>query len=354
MHTEIETLRVPVSLLFSKEVTASVKLVWMALQLDAHLEERVLLSPTRLATRTGLSRPTIRRAIAKLVALGWYERPSAGKVPAKLSLGPKVSITCDLITDTRMSAQARVVYGALQATPYFHRAKGKFSYASLGRLMNLGVKAVKRAARQLAHMGWIEVKQANKMAPIYFRLCNPVAAEAVAEVLRIQRRLNRAKYFGEALMREILSLSVDSREFQDGATPDILANSATGGSMELDRFYYRHNVAFEFNGPQHYHPTERFTAEEVAEQQRRDQLKRQICKDNRVKLITVHPEDLSLHTMRQFIGKLLPLRKSPIHRKTIRYLELKSRNYRRIAERGWARADQGQSAQPGSQQQGSP
>jgi hypothetical protein len=70
---DIEEVRVPISLLLTSQLRATDKVVWLALTLDAELGQRARLSPTRLAARTGLSRPTVRKATAKLTTEGWYK-----------------------------------------------------------------------------------------------------------------------------------------------------------------------------------------------------------------------------------------------------------------------------------------
>lgn len=64
--------RVPDTLLVAYELAAPAKVIWMCLYLDAQLEPRLLLSPTRLAKITGLSRMTVRKVLAQLFATGWY------------------------------------------------------------------------------------------------------------------------------------------------------------------------------------------------------------------------------------------------------------------------------------------
>ena len=135
-------------------------------------------------------------------------------------------------------------------------------------------------------------------------------------------------------MRSFLSLIADTRECEDGARPEFLVNPASGEKMELDRYYPVHRVAFEFNGRQHYVATGRFTKQEVAAQQKRDQLKRQICRENRIDLVVVHAEDLSLAGMSRKAGALLPLRALRGLKQTIRFLNRCGLRYQKAAESG--------------------
>ena len=81
----MERARVPVDLLLDSSITASAKVVWIALRLYPELTRHGRPSPTQLATLTCLSRPTVRQGLARLAAAGWYQLSPAGPVlpPAK-------------------------------------------------------------------------------------------------------------------------------------------------------------------------------------------------------------------------------------------------------------------------------
>jgi len=129
-------------------------------------------------------------------------------------------------------------------------------------------------------------------------------------------------------MREYLSLIVDSDEFQDDATPGFLVNPLTGEKIQFDRFYPP-DVAFEFNGPQHYSPTELYLDEEAFKNQRaRDLIKIGLCTERNIKLEIIRAPDLALHRMKEIAGRHFPLRNLEGHEPLIRYLETQSRKYR--------------------------
>jgi len=93
-------------------------------------------------------------------------------------------------------------------------------------------------------------------------------------------------------------------------------------------------VAFEFNGKQHYEAGGRFTKEEVAAQKKRDELKRQICRQQGIRLVVVHAEDLTLKGMLkklEEVGDLLPRRSLRLYKRTIRYLDACGRRYQEAA-----------------------
>lgn len=129
-------------------------------------------------------------------------------------------------------------------------------------------------------------------------------------------------------MRSFLSLTADTRECQDHARPEFLVNPATGERLEFDRYYPVDRVAFEFNGPQHYTATGRFTRREVTAQRKRDRVKQRVCNEKGIQLVTVHPEDLSLTGILRKVGDLLPRRALRGLRRTILFLNACGSRYR--------------------------
>lgn len=295
-------IRVPASLLLDPSLPAPAKLIAVALCQGPA-------SPTTLQERTGLSRPTIRKALALQPA----SAPPEGRM---------VSIPPHLLADRRLGARAKLLYGLLQLLP-----GGQTSYAGLAELAQVSLNTVKKAADELAQTGWLQVSQRNQLSPLSFSLTDP----GESEVILARQRIEEAPFRGEALMREYLSLLIDSDDFEDDAAPGFLVNPWTDERMQLDRFYPP-KVAFEFNGPQHYHATERFSKAEAARQRGRDYMKLGICLTKGITLVVIHPEDLSLNGMQAKIGQLLPLRGLDGHQPLIAFLETASRRYRSFAK----------------------
>ncbi|HPZ55052.1 MAG: helix-turn-helix domain-containing protein [Bacillota bacterium] len=372
----MDKVRVPVDLLLDSALTASTKVLWMALRLYPEIAKGGRPSRTRLAALTGLSRPTIRKGLARLTEAGWYGLPSGhqrssggaqeveqGRWRRKQTSTPQlrgshrtqrrahgrfkthvrhhstsaqqwtrryVTIPRELIEDRFIKPQAVVIYGVLQALPEFRFPNGKYTCKQLRELTDRAPKTIRRAINVLVQHGWLGRTRQNHLCPFIFTVRNPVHEECMAELARVEKRLSRAKFKGEGLMKEYLSLIVDSDEFQDNATPGFLVNPFTDERMELDR-YYPGRVAFEFNGPQHYKPTEFSSPREVEKQQLRDKIKEWICEKRGIRLVVVHAEDLTLQTMIEKVGTCLPLRDLRKRRLVIRYLERISSRYRRAA-----------------------
>lgn len=311
----------PVSLLLDPDLTAAAKVLWLAARLYAEP-----VTPTRLAATSGLALATIRRGLARLEAVGWYS-PSTGVIERSPS-DARASIPVSLLPDPRVRPQAKLLYGILQTVAAFQDKSGEFTYTTLSTCARLSVVTARQVVRELAETGWIQASQANQLAPIRFTLRIPELDRSAAEVAQAMRRLEEADYRGEAIMREYLSLLIDSDEFEDNARPGFLENPLTNERMELDR-YYPPVVAFEFNGSQHYRVTQRFPNDQaLAMQQARDLIKEALCARRGVRVVVINREDLKFEIMQQKVGTLLPLRDLCCHEELIEFLEKVSKPYR--------------------------
>jgi hypothetical protein len=318
----------PAALLLARDLAPSDKLIWLLLSLQARQ------STAQLAGQSGLTRRTVRKCLAHLEQVGWAQTPAPDQYTAAWprstgtaagALPPR--IPSSLLRDQRTSAFARLLYGVLQLTPGFNHPSGRFTYASVSVLTGICAKTVKLTTGGLVRSGWLQATQEHQLAPLTFTLRNPVAERKQAERDEAKERLINAKYRGEAIMREFLSLLVDSEEYVDDADPGFLVNPETLGKLQLDR-YYAKGIGFEFQGPQHDHPTENFTEEDVARQKARDFIKLGMCVKLGITLVEVRPEELSLKTMQQKIGTLLPLRDLTGHEQLAGFLERVARGYR--------------------------
>lgn len=93
---------------------------------------------------------------------------------------------------------------------------------------------------------------------------------------------------GEDLMAEALE-NILASPVQRNIRPDFLCNPETGKNMELDCFNEEYAVAVEYNGIQHYKFPSIFykTEADFYKQVNRDRLKRQLCDENGIYLISI-------------------------------------------------------------------
>ncbi len=302
------TVDVPLSVLLDPDETAATKVVWIARRLDPAA------GPSELEARTGLTRPTVLSALGRL------------KAPSRQAAGPRVAVPVALLADRSVGAQAKVLYGVLQAIPGARGQSGRFTYASLCEFTKLNRNTLKGAVADLSDAGWIRVDQANRLQPLRFTLGTPELRRGLAEAAMADRRLKRAEYGGEAIMQEFLSLLIDSDRFTDNARPGFLINPLTGERLELDR-YYLPDLAFEFHGEHHFRATERISQKESEAQRLRDLIKAGLCVYEGIHLVVVRAKDLSLQGMLKKVGKLRPIRDLTGHEPLIDVLEDASIRY---------------------------
>lgn len=328
------TVQMPVALLGNR-LDPSAKLVWLVLRAAAlerlgrpggESRQAKVPGPSRLGAGSALSRQTAARALALLSDSEWYQE---GRSPG----APAVTFPVDLLPEIDVGVRAKLLYGWLQLTAGFKRPSGQFRYIELSTLAGMSLNTVKAGVKELQDSGWLRTEQKHKHAPVCFELTNPLALEGQGQAERAKRRVDRARFRGEAIMREILNLLVDSADYEDNAEPSFLVNPLTEERMQLDRYYRSAGVALEFNGPQHYGPTGRFSAREAAQQRARDLMKAALCAENGVRLLVVVAADLSLKAIRQKVEGVLPLRSLKGKEEAVGVLEEMGRRYRKAAEK---------------------
>jgi hypothetical protein len=97
---------------------------------------------------------------------------------------------------------------------------------------------------------------------------------------------------GEELTRQILE-DVFGTTFPN-IRPEWLVNPDTGRLLELDCYSEEMNLAFEYQGLQHYEPVDFFGGTEAYDSQvKRDKIKRQLCKTRGVTLVEIDSRNFS-------------------------------------------------------------
>jgi hypothetical protein len=259
----------------------------------------------------------------------WYSVEEKFDFNMKRQQGSSVKIYTDLLFDKSLSVRARLFQGLLQLTPDFKEDDRQCSYLSLSKELNMGLKSVRNAVEKLVESGWLAIKQKNRLAPLFLTMRHPIREASEKLATRIQKNLNYAMHKGEGLMKAILTLTVASDKYTDNGKLGILINDETDSPMEFDRYYPDFAIAFEFNGTQHYRPTDLYNEETVRKQQARDRLKEMLSAKNGIKLITIQPQDLTVNSILQKIGDSLPLQDLRYSKETIKYLERLCAGYRK-------------------------
>jgi len=327
-------IEVPIPLLLDSNLSPSAKLLWIVFRYSNQKAGRLSHRPKDLVEFTGLSRSTVHRVLKRLAETGWcsQRRAETSAQTRWQAIWPKEDCetiklpVCVMAHLKEMRPRHVLLYCFLQKVSGPNRI-ASFKWAQLRKLSKWHLRTLKRAVRALNEYCWVKMQgQLKRTDPLRCRLCD--ADEGWQ--WDAQQRLERAEYAGEGLMREWLRLIVRADGI-DEASPDFLVNPQTGEKLRFDWFCPDGKVACEFNGPQHYRPTAKFSKEEVAAQRRRDAFKKQACRSRNIRLVVIHAEDLSLQGMLKKVGSLLPLRSLHGFQQTIEFLESRSRRYREAA-----------------------
>lgn len=324
---EQAVIQVPRTILLDRSVRDTARFLWMILRLGYHGKQE---PPGKIVAQSGLARHTVLSGLARLRSAGWLNRLQSEDQsdPSLHAAGWMVSMPRDLLMESQIPVAPKLLYGVLQLTSGFQTSTGQSTYRELCAISGMSRNTVRQSLRTLHGSGWITLSQLNHFHPLLFSLRNPVIERRHAAVSSARERLKPPNFKGESLMREYLSVLTTRTDHMDNYSPDFLVNPMTGMAMQFDR-YYPDNVAFEFNGAQHYGTTEKYSSEEQANnQQGRDLMKHGICAQRRIALIVIHAQDLSLDGMRTKISDLLPLRGDlEEHAQLIAFLTSVSRKY---------------------------
>lgn len=284
---------------------------------------------------------TLRSHLYALDRSGWIRmirRP--GPLPAQYELNTRprasrgrflsrmVSIPAALI-DSRMVAPQAV---SMYATIVMLARSGPgvaIHQRHLARLVGFGnITTLRKYTRQLVREGWLRLSRGAWNRAYQYEPLDPHFLQRKSVLFQVQQRLEEAAYYGEALLKEMLTVLVPDDHYQDNARPGFLVNPGTDQLLEFDRWYTRARVAFEFNGPQHYRTTQEFPGPEVVRKQRlRDLLKIGISSQLGIHLLTIEPRDLTFPRLIEIIDGVLPVRRLSWQDPVVRFLDEASQAY---------------------------
>lgn len=173
----------------------------------------------------------------------------------------------------------------------------------LAKAANVDRSTAARACFHLEELGWM------KMVP-YARRIRPAAIIpgtcqiGMARDLEIEYDLvpNR----GEFLARKRVDWSLRRDEYVANARPNFLENPKTKKPLEYDTYDYKHALATEYNGSQHYRESPQYGQETVSEQKARDLMKESLSVRNGVTLLTFTYRDLRPGVLEARLDEAIP------------------------------------------------
>lgn len=169
-------------------------------------------------------------------------------------------------------------------------------------------ETVRSSVSRLVEAGWayIHVEPGRRIPGIVVPWM-PLEVEHQLAALIAQRR-NLVPFLGEFLMRCLLDLCVKDSNYYDDAFPPFLI-TPQGQRLQLDRWYWVANVAFEFQGQQHFEQDGKFvrTSSDLSRRLAYDGEKLRLCTLNGVRLFELRASDLDYHRLREKLSGKLPL-----------------------------------------------
>lgn len=299
--------------------------------------DRELFKQAQLGSAT-----TVRRHVHQLERSGWltFMRTRGRNVPEyhfpkQQTRSQLIKVPASLLLDANLTPFAKWFYAFLIAYCK-HKQTHVATQSELLKTAGLaGDQALRGAIAQLQHTGWLRIRRHGRSTGSMYELLDPHWAlrEAIREDIAFD--LMSRTYKGESLLKAMLDILVPFEPCEDNAQPKYLVNLSTGQLMEFDRWYPLARVAIEFNGPQHYEPTNAFPdPNNVLQQRQRDLLKLAHATQYKTHFVTITPPELTFPKLQEIFAGLLPMVPLQPEDPVVRFLAHYSRNYARKASRG--------------------
>lgn len=335
---------IPVDLVAASSLSTTSRYLYMAIaSLCPPESDSCRMSLRELAGASGIQdKRSLNRHLQQLVQHGWLSIAKVpGPYPSVYSLNSAglperlVDVPASLIQHRNLSPGAKCLYAMIQGCPRADEAGLVASQADLAKMMGLkSSDTVRSLVGELMREGWLVVSRGRGSRRYMYQPLDPHWALRESALRRVQIRIERELYKGEALMREMLNVAIADDRFQDNARPGFLINPLTDERLEFDRWYPEAGVAFEFNGLQHYQPTMLYSdADAVRKQRARDLIKAAIAQQRGIHLIVVRPENVTFDWLTTRVAGLLPVRKLRFEDPVVGYLDRASRAYVRRVRR---------------------
>ena len=210
------------------------------------------------------------------------------------------------------------------------------SISELSKMTGQARSTVRIQSKRLADSGWIVVLTQGSKKAMYPTISDEYQVQ-IAELYKEQIRY--VARVGQTHMHEWLKILLDVPEILENARPWFLQNPETGEYMEYDCYLPEpYNVAWEFQGQQHFRTTDIFPDDEALRRlQMRDLIKVSLSKKHGIELMIVTEEDLNYKGMLAKIPPGIPLRYVDPNGPRVRSLESLCQEYTANIKRTIAR-----------------
>jgi len=335
---------VPDELWQDRTLPEGAKHFWCMLRLmrESRPASRILTTTFgELRAETGVSRNSISKYLTVLQSTGWLRVTRPGRSRLEIAIGwPQgarlLRLPEDILKDRKLPHAARWIWGVIR------RHGQQFDYGRMKELTGYTHNTLTHHLKLLRQRGWLEGEHSFVARCKHFLLvaANPVETrrqQELAKFLKAAQYVERTDRYswGQFLTEQIVLLRTGGHVVRNGAG-SWLANDEMGAWLECDVLLPKYKAVIEFQGPQHDGPTDRFSdPEEVAAQQKRDQLKRQRCRQTGFRFGEIRAQDLGFPAVEQVLREAgVPLRPVPKEKRYVgALLEYYTAQYRVAAER---------------------
>lgn len=186
--------------------------------------------------------------------------------------------------------------------------RSPWTVLALAEALEMSRESIRQSVVRLAQAGWVfTYLQPGRRRGYLVYSCLPPNVEQLVASMLTQRRTT-VTYFSEWLMRCLLDFLVADRVHLDNAHPDWLI-TPEGSRLQLDRWYFNADVAFEFQGPQHFQKGDLFvrTDRELSRRLQYDGEKIRLCSLQGIELVEVQGLDLEFEAFEELLRGKLPL-----------------------------------------------
>lgn len=181
------------------------------------------------------------------------------------------------------------------------------SIEALADKVGMDRRPVVKHCRELERLGWMQIiGKGPALLPtaVVPRTVETRVASEIREIIRM------SPYKGEATAKALVVWIISPRvRLIFNARPQFLQNAETGQNLECDIFAPNFAWVGEYQGDQHFGPTEQYPGDrEFVDRFRRDQLKARLCKQHDITLTHITKHDLTLERMLELIPQRIPRR----------------------------------------------
>lgn len=339
MRMRLRLVTVPDRLWADRSIPEGAKLVWCYVSALCHLRSEFTYKELREGA--GISLPSLHKYLSVLSRAGWLNcaRISLRVVRCEITGpmgGPRLVLPTDILFERRLPRGACWTWGLIG------RMGGRFEYTELRKATGYSQDTLSKHVRALIAQRWLVGGPHRKARRVIYNVrgANPRAIQRAQELQELERGLQVARSTpgysqGQYILARLIREMYPGVEVLENAEITGLDNVETGGRLQVDVYMPDQKLAIEFQGHQHAGPTERYpSVEEFRARRRRDLIKRGLCLEKGIELISLWPQDLSCAGIARALGHRLHFAGAREDRWHVaRFLEQRAEWYRKAAAR---------------------